>query len=524
MYYGKNKMKHFCLISLICILGFPFTTIHAKAYNEKDVYTAYEKLINNEHNEDEKYNKSHDYNTQSTYYSIVNIDSAGAPELVINKRDSISYIGGMTKVYSYKNGKAYLVCKDDDEVSHSLYKGNNCIYSVQGTDTMGIPQMYDRISLDKGLEESYISYDKYYFDYDKTGELVPLSASQIKEYEKINGGPSSGNRLYGKAANYKDVYKAITKFKTKIVMDNVDSKNNLKKAFGMTVELGNTTNNYLSRDGGPFSCSDGTYLFIAGQDGIYKTNIKTHKTEKIVSVNQSNGIYCISKRGDYIYYVWDKAYGSDELDAYIYRVKKDGTNKKELLKGNGTYIVGDIMYYYDYDNNQECKLNLNTLESQAVEVGKAILTVSSSSVYRKNDYVTQEPYYKVTDIIVSGYDAIYDNYFYYVGNTGKDSYYIYRQKSTGKDKSKVVDKMSSTAFSIYDGYLYYINNNNLYRINLKTQKTSAVCKIEKNVSNISVYKNCIYYSVWVENTLKIEEYIMNLDGTMKKKIAERYIS
>lgn len=38
MYYGKNKMKYFYLTSLICILGFPFTTIHAKAYNEKDVY------------------------------------------------------------------------------------------------------------------------------------------------------------------------------------------------------------------------------------------------------------------------------------------------------------------------------------------------------------------------------------------------------------------------------------------------------------------------------------------------------
>ncbi len=55
MYYGKNKMKYFYLTSLICILGFPFTTIHAKAYKEKDVYTAYEKLINYEHNADEKY-------------------------------------------------------------------------------------------------------------------------------------------------------------------------------------------------------------------------------------------------------------------------------------------------------------------------------------------------------------------------------------------------------------------------------------------------------------------------------------
>lgn len=517
-----TKKRNIYLTILLCFVGLSYTSIHVSAYREKDVYTAYYNLIKSASNDAVKYNKTHEYDNQSSYYSVVNIDSSSAPELVITIKNSMNYWEGATQVYSYKNGKAYLVCQDN-EVTHKIYKGENCIYSVQSSDTMEIPMMYDRISLQKGLQESYISYDRNYFTYDNKSNLAPISTSEIKSYEKSLGGPSSGNKLYGKVANYKDVCKAVNKLTTEVEMYGVDSTNNLKKSFGMTVELGNTTNNYLSRDGGPFSCSDGTYMFFAGQDGIYKTNIKTHRVEKIVSVSESNGIYCLSTIGDYIYYVWDKANGSDQFDAYIYRIKKDGTNKKELVKGFGTYIVGDIMYYNDYSNNQECYLNLNTLKCEALVEGNDICTVSTSSLYHNNNYVNLNSY-KITEIKSTYYQAIYNNYFYYVGYINNGGYYIYKQTSDGKNKSKVIDKMSAQAFSIFNGYLYYINDSNLCKFNLKTQKTSVVSQIENNISTLTVYKKVICYSVWDEDSLRIDIYIMNIDGTSKKKIAERYTS
>ena len=111
--------------------------------------------------------------------------------------------------------------------------------------------------------------------------------------------------------------------------------------------------------------SDGKYIYYSYQgDGKRMDIIKLDpKTLKSKSIN-------LSIKGNYIYAVWDKAngYGVGNEEPYIYRISKDGKQKKMLAAGENPIIVGDKIYYYSgkivkFKNEIEEDRNLNDFES-----------------------------------------------------------------------------------------------------------------------------------------------------------------
>ena len=103
---------------------------------------------------------------------------------------------------------------------------------------------------------------------------------------------------------------------------------------------------------------DGRYIYYADQMGglrmgITRFDTKTNKTKIIYtgtknnkeSTIRHNGFYDITVKDNYIYFIWDKNYGSNDRLEYLYRMKKDGTKVKKLAEAS-SYVIKDNRIYY----------------------------------------------------------------------------------------------------------------------------------------------------------------------------------
>lgn len=101
----------------------------------------------------------------------------------------------------------------------------------------------------------------------------------------------------------------------------------------------------LSKDG---------YIYCAHEMGglrmgITRVNPKTGRKKVIFNGNKkhprSNGYYYIQEKGKYLYFGWDRYYGTDANDMHICRVRKDGSGFKVLDSGTAPVVKGNKIYY-----------------------------------------------------------------------------------------------------------------------------------------------------------------------------------
>lgn len=129
------------------------------------------------------------------------------------------------------------------------------------------------------------------------------------------------------------------------------------------------------------ACQKGRYLYYAFEMrglrmGIMRYDTKTGKTKKLCKYQsgkeQTNGFYHLNVTNKYIIAEWDKAYGTDHSNTYIYRFKRsNGKSAKKLATGRNPIVIGEYIYYvecrqysdsfwkYTMDTGYICRMKLS---------------------------------------------------------------------------------------------------------------------------------------------------------------------
>lgn len=201
------------------------------------------------------------------------------------------------------------------------------------------------------------------------------------------------------------------------------------------------------------------YSFGMFGTGIVQLDTKTKKKKTVVSSkykgSETNGIYNLTVKGNYIYGTWDLALGTEGSQEYIYRFSKNGKTKKRLACGINPVIINDRIYY------EKCTLK---------EYGDITATESTGKIYSMKLDGTDKKYFGKTDQLklharARGHYIRYDytdttspltvgNYQYYVAKDGKT---LYRYNKKTKKTNKVItcpDRVDS--FMVQGNYVIVI--------------------------------------------------------------------
>ncbi len=206
--------------------------------------------------------------------------------------------------------------------------------------------------------------------------------------------------------------------------------------------------------------------------GIYK--VKKDGTDKKELVMNENGeeIVSINVVGNYIYFIkiTEEAYSDeDPIDNKICRIKKDGTDL-EVINDNELnndcyefYVVNGQIYYIDVDAN----------------VSKMNLDGSNKTVVAENG---------------TGYIGITENYILYNDYKDENSseYVTYIMDIDGKNQRSVIDGKRLYSINVEGDYIYYTGEDKkIYRTKIDSKEEELVYDTE--AYNLNVENGYAYY-------------------------------
>lgn len=228
------------------------------------------------------------------------------------------------------------------------------------------------------------------------------------------------------------------------------------------------------------ACKDGKYIYYAYEMGGLRMGIMRYDTElkskkEICSYKVkgegSNGFYHLSVKGKYIYAEWDKAYGTDGSNGYIYRINKNNGNKKKITEGYSPVIKGNYIYY----------IKKVKVDSEHYSPSKEIYRIKLDGTGKKKVANT-----KVKFVSLAKYG---DDIAYYT-NEGK--YYDIKGQRIKTDNISVTSNAYYSATNYCDeDYSYSVKNENtLYIKDNRTGKTKKLASFEAQNAIIESYRVC----------------------------------
>ncbi len=271
-----------------------------------------------------------------------------------------------------------------------------------------------------------------------------------------------------------------------------------------------------------------------------------------------------AEQGGWIYFV---APSEDGTSISIYKSKKDGTDKKELVKDNwdvlGLNVVGDHIYFIGISDEEIEKSSTLSLDEESLDtlnnkiyrmkLDGTELEVINSNEFHNNCYeiyVIEDKIYYIgvdTNIYYMNLDGsnktrLNDDGTGFLGVT-KD--YIILNIEKKKDETKEnSDEKQSTSYETYimnrDGsnkksltgerlysvnivgdYIYYVDDTKaIYKVKVDGTENALVSD-EVIAYNMNINNNKIYYMSYTSDSKdKIAIYTMNLDGSDNKMIYE----
>ena len=259
--------------------------------------------------------------------------------------------------------------------------------------------------------------------------------------------------------------------------------------------------------------------FAIGMDGggpLYKYNVKTQKKTKLSGAKWGN----LTAKGKYIYGEVDKIKGSDGSDRYIYRIRRDGKNKKKLAAGYSPVVKGKYIYYiavtkhvFDY-------------------VGKIDYTIKG--IYRMNLNGTGKK--KIVDFYFSTRAGKYDALGVISGSRFVFRDFSERQWYIGKKGQMNGTKFNGNVYgnmsihmSRYNGFesatkvragstTYTASGSKLYARNSSGKK--QIASVKGYIEKIIVSGNQICTISGSSDNQHYFVYIMSKNGSNKKKVAQ----
>ena len=91
--------------------------------------------------------------------------------------------------------------------------------------------------------------------------------------------------------------------------------------------------------------SNGYYMYFSVDNTIYRMHTKTGSVKKIRQISEVAYVDDISYYKGYLYFTGNTYSGSDGMELYICRVKKNGKSFQKLGDGYGCRIYGGKIYY-----------------------------------------------------------------------------------------------------------------------------------------------------------------------------------
>lgn len=196
--------------------------------------------------------------------------------------------------------------------------------------------------------------------------------------------------------------------------------------------------------------SDGWVYYINAEQKLEKIKTNGKKRQQI----SDERISAFQISGKYIYY--------SSVDDEFGKMAKDGSEREKIESGIKNFqVVGNNVYYISTANKHLMKLDLTNKDTHKDEEITS-KPVSSFNVYEKTIYY-----------------AIYEN----DENGNALEHAIYKVKTNGKDRSKIVDLVSAgnTSICIVGKWIYYIDkiedspyNYALYRVKTNGEDKSRV--------------------------------------------------
>lgn len=262
----------------------------------------------------------------------------------------------------------------------------------------------------------------------------------------------------------------------------------------------------------------------------YSINVNNGKEDKKISDDVG---FFLNACGNYIYYI-------NGNDGYIYKVKKDGSNKVQLsnAKAVNLTVKGSYVYYLNAEDMAVYSMKtdgtkLTKLSPDGLEVfqfafeGENLYYVNGADVFvYKTNYNFENPTLVVKKEVGSTFTIQDGNLYYSTINLEKSKVGNEEDVSSAINSNYMFDvykvdlktneeKMISTVplnnqvgFNVKDKYLYFTDNTttNVSRLDLTTGGVEA---FEQKGVYINIIDDLVYYMSATDGMI----YKMNLDGT-----------
>lgn len=304
--------------------------------------------------------------------------------------------------------------------------------------------------------------------------------------------------------------------------------------------VGNRAGNIYNN--GLFCEDDGVVYFSNSYDhgSLYKMNSDETEIKKLNSAS----VEYINAGGDYLYYYMADSSTSTGLGFLrrvmgIYRCKKNGRGSTTLSRDPSLemILVGDYIYYMDYDNTKGVHLNkISTDGKKVVELSTSI--INPAGVYGDVIYFTNNENNHFLMILDTADDSMSEyvrinmwnpirvgNYIYYMDI---DSNYRLCRYSVKDEEVEILTKDRVDCFNLNTDYIFYQKNDAenpcLKRMSIDGSYEEIVR--QGNYTSINITDRYVYFKPFNDETItyktsaygsiNVTEFTAALEASMAK--------
>jgi len=276
--------------------------------------------------------------------------------------------------------------------------------------------------------------------------------------------------------------------------------NNQKKQ----LTFGNTSGNISN---GGYAVSDGTDIYYCVGKSIFKCSLNGSNSKKIYEYAKTDigGISSLNIMENHLYFV----------DSAVCRMKKDGTERKELFKDSLMFIQVTSENIYCVGSTKIYKTNLDGTKKVELSDGDSFFVVTEEYAF----YTMHQDFIRM-NLDGSNKKTLSDKNFRYPCREGDwlyftstvNQYNIYKMKPDGTQYTMVSNDYV-LSLNVGKDWIYYINkDNNICKV--RTTGKDAVKLGADEARNINVAGDWIFYKSIGDDLF----FRMKIDGSNKEQL------
>ncbi len=264
-----------------------------------------------------------------------------------------------------------------------------------------------------------------------------------------------------------------------------------------------------------------------GQDSYVDVLVSVGVANKVGnSVSNSQQFGLVASQGDWIYY------SNMNYDYYLYKMRKDGSQKQIVTKGCviAINVVGEWIYYTDENQSNRgiFKIKLDGTEKTKLISGRySWVYVAGDKIYYSPSNHSGKIYCMNTDgssnrVVCSencSYANVVGEWIYYIN---ADTYDVYKIRTDGSERTRVHNSFKAHSLVYENGQLFANYNKDFQGININGTGLWHDYNEDKQRSFLNANNGWIYMVEhdFTSNSPKSAFYRVSADYEVKQKIAD----